>query len=119
MSDMVYFEDDTNAHEWEEQLVKDVSFDLFRCQEQWIDMVGDNGPGTNPRVREKFIEKFDEFFDRRTAFLRDTLMLRMLQEYMENDIDLDPEVAWTYNDMMGYAPGEEGYVEGVSYSEED
>lgn len=119
MSDMVFFENDTNAHEWEEQLVKSISWDLFRCQEDWIDMVGANGPGTNPRVRERFIEKFDEAFDRRTSFLRDTVMLRLLQEYMESDIDLDPDVAWAYNDMMGVEPGEDGYVEGVSYSEKD
>lgn len=110
-----YFEDKLLASEWEEKLTHRISWIMFKNQEKWIDMYGKNGDKTPPRIREEFLDEFENAFNDSVKWLALTIAENLVDGYIKDGIDLDPAMAKWYNNLCGTEPGEEGWVDGVFY----
>lgn len=110
-----YFEEELLACKWEEEITNRLSWNLFKDQERWIDLYGSHGDKSNPRIREGFLNVFEEKFNESVAWLAITIAENLIDGYVKDGIDLDPAMAYWFNELRGVKPGEEGYVEGVIY----
>lgn len=110
-----YFGNKILASEWEDKLFNRISLNLFKNQERWIDMYGEHGYYSKPRIREEFLDEFEEQFDEAIAGLYITVAENLIDKYIKDDIDLDKYMANWYNELRGLKPGDDGYVEGVAY----
>ena len=110
-----YFEDNLLASKWEDELLHHISWELFKDQKRWVDMCGEHGDNSKPRIREEFLDEFEEKFDMAIAGLYVTVAENLIDEYIKSGLDLDKYMANWYNELRGLKPGDDGYVEGVAY----
>lgn len=110
-----YFEDDTLANDWFEKVMHRLAWNMFDSQENWIYMSGELGKGRNPMIKgeEEFNLAFNIAWADAIGWLKGFAYEELLRLYVEDDIDLPRYMADEYNEIMGYEPGDDGYVEGV------
>ena len=110
-----YFEDDTLANDWFEKVMHRLAWKMFDSQEDWIYMSGELGKGRNPMIKseEEFNLAFNIAWADAIGWLKGFAYDELLRLYIEDDIDLPRGMADEYNIIMGYEPGDDGYVEGV------
>ena len=70
-------------------------------------MSGELGKGRNPMIKGE--EEFNIAWADAIGWLKGFAYEELLRLYVEDDIDMADE----YNEIMGYEPGDDGYVEGV------
>lgn len=109
-----YFEDDTLANDWFEKVMHRLAWKMFDSQEDWIYMSGELGKGRNPMIKseEEFNLAFNVAWADTIGWLKGFAYDELLRLYIEDDIDLPRHMADEYNEIMGYEPGDDGYVEG-------
>ena len=109
-----YFEDDTLANDWFEKVMHRLAWKMFDSQEDWIYMSGELGKGRNPMIKseEEFNLAFNIAWADAIGWLKGFAYDELLRLYIEDDIDLPQSMADEYNLIMGYEPGDDGYVEG-------
>ena len=109
-----YFENDTLANDWFENVMNRIFWKMFRSQEDWIHMAGELGKGRNPMIKsaEEFYGSFNEAWNEAFSWLKGFGMQEALRVYAEDGIDFPHDLAEDYNDWMGFEPGDDGYVEG-------
>lgn len=107
-----YFEDDTLANDWFKRQMNRIAWRMFKRQENWIHMAGE--VGRNPKIKsaEDFDREFYYAWAEVMGCLKGFAKNELLRAYAEDDVDFPEDVAWDYNDWMGFEPGDEGYVEG-------
>jgi len=109
-----YFEDDTLANDWFERVMHRLAWKMFDSQEDWIYMSGELGKGRNPMIKseEEFNLAFNIAWADAIGWLKGFAYDELLRLYIEDDIDLPRYMANEYNEVMGFEPGDDGYVEG-------
>lgn len=107
-----YFEDDTLASEWFNSLCRNIAWEAFERQEEWCVSASER-ENRKPLIKNNFVEVFDEIFDQRLAFLRETILLGFLCEYYNDDIEVMQDVADWYNAAYDYDKSDAEYMEGT------
>lgn len=92
-------------------ICRHVSWKMFENQEEWLYMVNELGKGRNPKIKsfKEFEDAFDAAFNDYISMMRTTMFYGFLQEYADDDIDIDEETAYMLNDWLGLSE-EDGYV---------
>lgn len=108
-----WFDNETLANEWYDDMVRRISWKAFEDQESWIYMLGELGEGRNPKVKDNFLEKFSEYFDAEISWLKWDMIYNMLADYYNEDIDVPQWLADEYNDYFGLKKDNRGYMEGT------
>ena len=108
-----WFDKETLANEWYDEMVRRISWKAFEDQESWIYMIGELGEGRNPKVKDNFLDKFSEYFDAEISWLKWDMIYNMLADYYNSDIDVPQWLADEYNDYFGLKEDNRGYMEGT------
>ena len=108
-----WFDKETLANEWYDEMVRRISWKAFEDQESWIYMIGELGEGRNPKVKDNFLDKFSEYFDAEISWLKWDMIYNMLADYYNSDIDVPQWLADEYNDYFGLEKDNRGYMEGT------
>lgn len=106
------FDKRTSAAEWFNFICKDIAWYAFQNQEDWLYMMDELGEDRNPKIKDNFYEVFGLLFDREIAYIKECVLDGFLKFYHDQDIDVSKKVADEYNEIEGYEPGEDGYMEG-------
>lgn len=109
-----YFEDNTLANNWFNEVMNRIAYEMFRRQEDWIYMVGELGPDRKPMIKSEqdFMVAFDISWGNAIGWLKSFAAEELLKMYAEDDIDFPRDLADEYNNEMGFELGDDGYVEG-------
>lgn len=104
-----YFDDDTLAADWLNELVRRISWDMFHNQQEWIYMHGEL-TSVKPCLKDNFFDVAGEAFDREIASLRSAFLVGLAKLHMEQgDIDVTPHIAQLINEYYDVEYLEEGY----------
>lgn len=113
-----YFDENTKANDWVDELVRHARWNLFRNQEEWIYMAGERGKRRNPMTRYNAYEYINETVNAEMKNLVHYLTMELLREYHDDDIDFDCETAQYYNDYFELSEEDEDYVHGIEWDED-
>ena len=113
-----YFDEDTKANDWVDELMRHVRWNLFRNQEEWVYMAGERGKRRNPMTRYNAYSYIRETIDAEMQNLSHYLTMELLREYHDDDIDFDCETAQCYNDYFELSENDEDYAPGIEWDED-
>lgn len=110
-----YFDDDTNANDWLNEIMPHIMFKLFRDQENYLFMAGELGKGRWPMLKENAVEYIEDIINREFDWLIESIAMAIIRKYHEDDIDMPQSIADEYNEWYGFSEKDEGYIEGKDY----
>ncbi|HAU85742.1 MAG TPA: hypothetical protein DCW90_09630 [Lachnospiraceae bacterium] len=111
--DFNWFEEDTLAKDWFNQICSRVSWDIFNKQEDIVYMAGELGKGRKPMLKDDAYEKLSYMVDNRLALMKDVIVCGFIKSLYDSDIDMSEDMAADMNDWYGYEPGDEDAFEGT------
>lgn len=106
-----YFSDKLSANTWLEVVYRDISERMFRAEYSWCE-------DSKVWSTEKFDTVFDFFWDNQIYYVKQHVKAEFLKKCALQCIKMTPELENLYkvyygvDDLKGYEPGDEGYVEG-------
>lgn len=83
-----FFEDDTLANDWADQIYRHVFSGMFNDQDNWINV------GPHPSIQDSadFYYYFDRNFDRVTETLRSHMCFTMVKSLWDDNIDMPQDL---------------------------
>jgi hypothetical protein len=101
-----YFEDDTNAAEWLNNLMHRVYWKMFENQEEWIYMLGEL-ESDKPCLKDNFFEYAEMILDEELSLFKACVLTGMAYDYIDDDIDVTENIAYELNEWQGIYDGDE------------
>jgi len=86
-----YFEQDTLAKDWLNNLIKNIGKNLFERQHDFCYFAGELGKGKNPKLKDNAIEYINTVCEKEMFYLREAIITYFLRECLHDDIDLNDE----------------------------
>lgn len=92
-----WFEDDTLAKDWFNDVCGHMAWKAFNNQDEWLDVEAG-------RIKPGAIEVFDRLFQEQTNWLKNHIVMSFMELYRDNGLEYSPEI----NDEVADYFGEEG-----------
>lgn len=108
-----YFDDETLAKDWFNELCNGAAWDIFQKQEEIVYMMGELGKGRKPMFKDKAYENIRRIIENRLAFMIDDITCGLIKQLYESDIDMPQDMADDMNEWYGYQPDDDNYFEGT------
>ena len=96
-----YFDDETLAKEWFNELCNGAAWDIFNKQEEIVYMMDELGEGRKPMFKDKAYENIRHIVENRLAFMIDDIACGLIKQLYESDIDMPQDMADDMNDWYG------------------
>lgn len=102
-----WFEDDTLAKDWFNDMCGHIAWKAFENQEEWIWMAGELGNGCNPMIKPEAIEIFDRFVQEEICWMKSHIIMSFMKLYHEDDIDYSEDIKEAVEEYFGKEEEEE------------
>lgn len=92
-----YFDKDSNAYEWYNEVKDHAMWELFKNQENFLYMYGELGEKSNPVLKDNAIDYIEQTVIGELGWLISNLTMDIIDEYRRSDIDMSEYVADEFN----------------------
>lgn len=104
--DFNWFEDDTLAKDWFNDLCSRIAWKAFENQEKWVYMIGELGRDEEgnlrkPMIKPEALEVFNQLFDDELNWMKWNTIMSFMKLYHEDDIDYSPEIESEVREYFG------------------
>lgn len=107
-----WFEDDTLAADWYNDLVRRVKFHIFENQEDILYMAGELGKGRWPKLKGDALDKIEKIVEQDMGQLVTNIVMNCAKDLIDGDIDCDEYTATEINWWFGYEDGDDEAIVG-------
>lgn len=112
-TEMNYFDEETLAKDWFNELCRESAWDIFQHQEEIVYMYGELGERRNPMFKDNAYEKIRDIVENRLNFMVGHITCGLIKELYKSDIDMPQDMADDMNDWYDYCLGDDDYFEGT------
>jgi len=93
-----FADDESLLNDFVNRIIFDVSWDLFRDQEEICNMATRTAP---PLLKDNVVDHIKMYVNRELSFLRIYITTYILMSYRFSNIDLGPEAEWWLKEELG------------------